>query len=50
MNVPPAPDSLTRDLADLPNTLPRPEGEFEVLKRAWLPPKGFAIITAVTNT
>jgi cytochrome c oxidase subunit I+III len=34
----------------LPNNLPRPPGEFEALKKAWEPPKGLAIVTAVNNT
>jgi cytochrome c oxidase subunit I+III len=36
--------------SELPNTLPRPAGEFEQLKRVWEPPKGFAFITVVNNT
>jgi cytochrome c oxidase subunit I+III len=34
----------------LPNRLPRPEGELEALERAWKPPKGLRIFTAVNNT
>ena len=34
----------------LPNTLPRPEGELEALRRAWLPPTGWRLASAVNNT
>ncbi|WP_173932753.1 cytochrome c oxidase subunit I [Chelativorans sp. Marseille-P2723] len=34
---------------ELPNSLPRPEGELEALERAWALPKGFRLITAVNN-
>ncbi|MFC7397517.1 cytochrome c oxidase subunit I [Chelatococcus sp. GCM10030263] len=35
---------------DFPNTLPRPEGEFETLSRVWQPPPGFSFATVVNNT
>ena len=39
---------LTRDL---PNSLPRPEGELQALQRAWEPPpKGWRRISAVNNS
>jgi cytochrome c oxidase subunit I+III len=44
------PEGLDRGSAELPNAAPRPPEEFEVLKQAWEPPKGFAIVTAVNNT
>jgi cytochrome c oxidase subunit I+III len=34
----------------LPNRLPRPAGELEALQRAWEPPKGWRIVTAVNNS
>ena len=34
----------------LPNRLPRPEGELEALQRAWAPPKGWRLLSAVNNT
>ncbi|WP_424813402.1 cbb3-type cytochrome c oxidase subunit I [Roseococcus sp. YIM B11640] len=33
----------------LPNSLPRPEGELEALRRAWEQPKGWRIISEVNN-
>jgi cytochrome c oxidase subunit I+III len=51
MNIPERPRAFSPDTEPaFPNALPRPEEEFETLKRAWTPPKGFAIITAVNNT
>ena len=35
---------------ELPNPLPRPEGELEELERVWQPPKGFSFVTVVNNT
>ncbi len=37
-------------VSDLPNALPRPEGELEALQRAWEPPTGWRRFTAVNNT
>ena len=34
----------------LPSSLPRPPGELERLKRAWEPPKGWRILSAVNNS
>ncbi|MBT2325679.1 cbb3-type cytochrome c oxidase subunit I [Variovorax paradoxus] len=34
----------------LPSSLPRPEGEREALERAWRPPKGWRLLSAVNNT
>jgi cytochrome c oxidase subunit I+III len=34
----------------LPNSLPRPSDELEQLQKAWAPPKGFRLLTAVNNT
>ncbi|HYE39925.1 MAG TPA: cbb3-type cytochrome c oxidase subunit I, partial [Ramlibacter sp.] len=34
----------------LPNPLPRPEGELDALKKAWVPPTGWRRLTAVNNT
>ena len=34
----------------LPNPLPRPPGELEVLKKVWEPPSGWRFLTAVNNT
>ena len=41
-----------RDVAqtEFPNAIPRPKGELEALKRAWAPPQGWRIISAVNNT
>src|SRR5919112_630623 len=50
MNAPELPKSFERKEADLPNPLPRPEGEFEALEKAWEPPRGIGFITAVNNT
>lgn len=33
-----------------PNELPRPSGELEQLQRAWAPPKGWRLISAVNNS
>ncbi len=38
------------DERDLPNPLPRPEGELAELERVWATPKGWRIVTAVNNT
>lgn len=35
---------------NLPNPVPRPEGELEELRRIWEPPRGWRFITAVNNT
>lgn len=35
---------------EFPNPLPRPDGEFEELKRVWQPPRGISFITVVNNT
>ncbi|MEE1610061.1 cbb3-type cytochrome c oxidase subunit I [Microvirga sp. CF3016] len=50
MNVPERPGSFAPPEPDLPNPLPRPEGEFEALERAWKAPRGLSFITAVNNT
>src|SRR5688500_14583346 len=34
----------------LPNALPRPPHELELLRKAWEQPKGFRLFTAVNNT
>ncbi len=34
----------------LPNRLPRPEGELSRLERAWQPPQGWRVLSAVNNT
>ncbi|MEZ5786044.1 MAG: cbb3-type cytochrome c oxidase subunit I [Xanthobacteraceae bacterium] len=34
---------------DLPNPVPRPDGELERLEAAWAPPKGWRLISAVNN-
>ena len=39
-----------KDDAHFPNAVPRPEHELEALKRAWEPPKGWRIFSAVNNT
>ena len=36
--------------ARLPSELPRPPGELEALERAWAPPKGWRLFSAVNNT
>ena len=36
--------------APLPNSLPRPPGEFEQLAEVWKPPRGWRIFSAVNNT
>ena len=33
-----------------PNDLPRPDGEQESLERAWQPPRGWRMLSAVNNT
>ena len=42
------PDTLRSDA--LPNRLPRPEGELAALERAWAPPQGWRVLSAVNNT
>ncbi|HZW11972.1 MAG TPA: cytochrome c oxidase subunit I [Noviherbaspirillum sp.] len=37
-------------LQRLPNALPRPNGELEKLQKAWQPPSGWRMISAVNNT
>ncbi len=37
-------------MSELPNTLPRPPGEFEALKKVWARPSGFRILTEYNNT
>ncbi len=44
MNRAPAPR------ADLPNTLPRPDGELAELQRAWARPPGWRALSAINNT
>ena len=34
----------------LPSRLPRPPGELAALERAWQPPKGWRVLSAVNNT
>ncbi|MDQ3959672.1 MAG: cbb3-type cytochrome c oxidase subunit I, partial [Pseudomonadota bacterium] len=34
----------------LPNSLPRPEDELDVLEKVWQPPSGWSFITVVNNT
>ena len=34
----------------LPNRLPRPDGELAALERAWAPPTGWRVLSAVNNT
>ena len=36
--------------AETPNSLPRPDGELEALRKVWEPPRGWRVITAVNNT
>ena len=50
MNAPELPKTFERQQPELPNPLPRPDGEFEALKNAWRPPRGLRFITAVNNT
>ncbi len=38
-----------RDASGFPNPVPRPEGELEALRRAWAPPQGWRIISAINN-
>ncbi len=35
---------------DLPNRLPRPAGELAALERAWAPPRGWRVLSAVNNS
>ncbi|GAB4354012.1 MAG: cytochrome c oxidase subunit I [Methylohalobius crimeensis] len=35
---------------ELPNPLPRPEDELEILEKAWRPPSGWNFLTVVNNT
>ena len=53
----PAPFGAVRDKAQqedneahFPNAVPRPEHELEALERAWEPPRGWRIFSAVNNT
>ena len=39
-----------RESEAFPNALPRPPEELEILRRVWLPPRGFRAITAINNT
>ncbi|MES2785183.1 MAG: cbb3-type cytochrome c oxidase subunit I [Pseudomonadota bacterium] len=41
---------MAKESRALPNSLPRPAGELEALQRAWKPPKGWRLLTAVNNT
>ena len=41
---------LANGRASFPNATPRPEGELDVLKRAWAPPSGWRIFSVVNNT
>jgi cytochrome c oxidase subunit I+III len=50
MNAPESPRSFEREKPEFPNPLPRPDDEFEKLKKAWKAPKGISFITAVNNT
>ena len=50
MNAPERPESFERREPELPNSLPRPAGELEALKRAWKSPRGLSFITDVNNT
>jgi len=50
MNAPERPGFSGQQSVELPNPLPRPEGEFERLKEAWKAPRGISFITAVNNT
>ena len=34
----------------LPSSLPRPPGELQALERAWRPPTGWRLLSAVNNT
>ncbi|HUF79758.1 MAG TPA: hypothetical protein VMN03_01385, partial [Burkholderiales bacterium] len=34
---------------EFPNSLPRPPGELEQLKRLWDPPRGLRFITVINN-
>ena len=45
-DAPPAPDPAQ----PLPNRLPRPDGELAALERAWAPPTGWRVLSAVNNT
>ncbi len=37
-------------MTELPNSLPRPPGELEALRRAWAPPRGWRYPSAVNNS
>ncbi|WP_046865419.1 cytochrome c oxidase subunit I [Microvirga massiliensis] len=50
MNIPHQPKAFRKEPSELPNALPRPEGEFEALKKTWREPRGISLITAVNNT
>src|SRR5690606_36768135 len=49
-NLPGGARVVAFDERDLPNPLPRPEGELAELERVWATPKGWRIVTAVNNT
>ncbi|MDS1139737.1 cbb3-type cytochrome c oxidase subunit I [Pusillimonas sp. SM2304] len=45
------PEHPTADrVSALPNSLPRPDGELEQLRRVWQPPRGLRALTVVNNT
>ena len=41
---------MTDGVEKLPSSLPRPPGELEALERAWRPPTGWRLFSAVNNT
>lgn len=48
--VPQAPSAAGAPMADLPNPLPRPDGEHDALAQAWRRPSGWRVLTVVNNT
>ena len=50
MNAPERPGSFEPREPELPNSLPRPPGELERLKKTWESPRGISFITDVNNT
>ena len=50
MNRPEKPETFEAGPPTPPHSVPRPEAEFDTLKKAWEAPKGWRIITAVNNT
>jgi cytochrome c oxidase subunit I+III len=50
VNKPEQPRAFQQGPPELPNALPRPEGEFEAVKKTWREPRGINFITAVNNT